>query len=155
MSTHISDDEWLLRSFPVPDFRTEPPIEHYEIKDGQLRIRRSAFNDRNCTPSVDRESLVASPQEVVFNSSDAVIKLKACEVRSISEVPISNDDGSKRNHDCECFPTEDRPSHVLITSEPEFKTGNSEKKKFRILKEILAVYASKHGWVCRPGNLKK
>ena len=144
----IQDSEWLYRSFPVPDQKQEKIQWHHTIIDGKLRITKSAWNDRHGEPSVDRAVLIASPEDIKFNQTDAVIKIRAKQIRSLSNNNL-NINNTTCIIDVKFDRTKERPAHSKIFSAPPME-GNQGKKKFNILKELLAIEASKHGWVLKP-----
>ncbi|MCA3268751.1 MAG: hypothetical protein ACK5XX_04170 [Holosporales bacterium] len=145
----IDNEEWLYRSFPVPDTRQNGAI-HYEIIDGVLRLGRGAWNDRNLRPSVDRKLLLSSPSEVVERETDAVVQIQAKEIRSISGT-IQSSGNESHTHDVIFDKTPVRPAHALITTSPAFADRpNSEKTKWKTFQRLLSLAAEKHGWVIEP-----
>jgi len=136
----IEDNEELYRSNPDPDGRVIPPIKHYEINHNILRVKRTAFNDRNYQPSVDRKRLITSLSSIKFNNeTDVIFKILAEDVRKI------RDTENKRSHDVKFDPTEDRPAHTLITTTPSFE--KKEKNEWKKFQELLALSASKYGLI--------
>lgn len=151
----IDDEEWLYRSFPVPDTRGDGmPKIHFAIIDGRLRLGRGAWNDVSRRPSVDRAKMV-SPEQVVFNnndSKDAVVKLQAREIRSISGTPLLATDQNGRVHNVIFDKQDKRPGHSLIISVPPFaEKPNAEKNRWKAFQALLSLAAAKHGWVIEPG----
>jgi len=154
LSDHIDDEEWLYRSFPVPDERQNGAI-HYQIIDGVLRLGRGVWNDRvTLQPSVDRKILLTSAEEVRFNEIDAVVQIQAKEIRAISgTIPSKN--GGMHDHDVKYDPTKDRPAHSRILSSPPFSDKpTSEYKKWKEFQRLLSLAASTHGFVIEP-QIKK
>lgn len=142
----IDDEEWLYRSFPVPDTRGDgQPKIHYDEIDGRLRFARSVWNDSNCQPSVDRKKLVKFPQEIMFNTTDAVIQIQVKQVR----LEISGM-SEGRQHDVQFDKRDARPAHSLIVSHPPFGKNNAEKNKWKEFQRLLSLAAAKHGWVVEP-----
>lgn len=145
----IDDDEWLYRSFPVPDNRGSGlPEVHYKEIDGQLRLERGVWRDSNFRPSVDREKLVHSLEDIKFNRTDAVVKIRAEEVREISGRPLLDVDQTGRTHDVFFDKKEDRPAHTLIVTDPPFANKpNAEKNRWKMFQSLLSLAAAKHGLV--------
>ncbi|MDE3037206.1 MAG: hypothetical protein KGJ21_01930 [Pseudomonadota bacterium] len=142
----IGNDEWFYRPFQIPD-----PNHHYEVIDGMLRLSRGIWNDRTYTPSVDRALLLFSPQEAQFDSTNAVVKIQAKEVRAISGNASLADSNTSRAHDIIFDKKEDRPAHSLITTTPPFADKpTAEKKKWKEFQRLLSLAAEKHGWVIAP-----
>ena len=149
LQENISDEEWLYRSFPVPDPRVNHAI-HYKMIDGILRLERGVWNDKKCQPSVDRRILLSCASDAQWDKADAIVQIKAEEVRSISG-SISLTDTASHNHNVIFDKKEDRPAHALIVSTPPFADKpNSEKTKWNNFKTFLSLAASKHGWVIEP-----
>lgn len=145
----IDNEEWLYRSFPVPDMRQNGKI-HYEIIDGVLRLSRGVWNDRSCMPSVDRKSLLSSAKEAKFNISDAVVQIQAQEIRSISG-SIKSTENTSYDHDVIFNPTPERPAHAQIISSPRLADRpSSEKNKWDAFKTLLSLAAAKHGLIIEP-----
>lgn len=100
------------------------------------------FNDRNFEPSVDRSSLLKSPKDALFHPSNGLAQNLTGDIRSFS--------CENYQYDAIPDPTKDRPSHAKITSTPAFQANNKDKKRWRNLKELLAISAQKHGLVIEP-----
>lgn len=147
--TELTEEEWLLRSFPVPDTRTGTSVNHYEMVDGKVRISRGAFNDSKFRPSVDRLCKLKSLQEAQFDKTNAVVKLSTTDVITLTN-KINN---TLRRHFVIDDPTTERPAHAKIMSEPPIgKKPNSEVTYWKHLRELLAIAASKYGWVIPPSS---
>ncbi len=145
----IDNEEWLYRSFPVPDTRWNNEI-HGAVVDGVLRLKRSVWNDRNYQPSVDRKLLLSSPSEVVERETDAVVQIQAQEVRDISG-SIQSSAGTSRTHDVIFDKTPLRHAHAQITTFPPFADKpNAEKTSWKNFQRLLSLAAEKHGWVIKP-----
>ncbi len=141
----IEDNEFFYRSFPAPDTRrTGKPEYHFSNNNGKVCFSGMAFYDRVGQPSVDRASLIKSPQEIIFDKDNAVIGLLAEEIRKIST--------EHQKHDVIFEPTEKRPSHSSIVSDPSFikKNNKLDKTRFYAFVEDLAKIAEKHGWIIEP-----
>lgn len=152
----INSEEWLYRYVPVsPDTRYDPPLSHYELDDtGRLKfLTYTAFNDRNRQPSCDRTILLTDPKEAksASDAKDGVVKIQVLEIEQISGSTL-HDESSGRIHYAFFSPTESRPAHSQIMTEPAFGLkGKPEKNRWKAFQEYLAAAASKHGWVIEPG----
>jgi len=148
----IDNEEWLYRSFQVPDPGQNGAI-HYEIIDGVLRLGRGVWNDRTLKPSVDRKLLLSSPSEVVERETDAVVQIQAKEIRAISS-SIQSSGNTIYKHDVIFDPTPERPAHAQIVTHPPFANKpNAEQNKWKEFQRLLSLDAAKHGWVIDPNVL--
>lgn len=152
----INGNEWLLRYVvATPDMRGkkegEPPHPpHYSYEDKKLRINYTAFNDPKRQPSCDRKILLRTSEDAKSFPTDGVVKIMALEVEQISG-SVLHDEVEGRKHYTVFDPTEKRPAHAQIITEPAFGLkGNPEKNRWKAFQEYLAAAASKHGWVIEP-----
>lgn len=146
--TRIEDAEVLIRSI-----RADLP---YSTEDGILRLPSTAFNDRNCKPSVDRVCMKVSPDDCKLKATDGLVCLIAGEVRALKWAQMDKS-GKATGTNCEVDilhrPVDpnnpdglpENPAHSQIES-----TLTLSRTQFDKLKEKLARFAGKHGWLVQP-----
>jgi hypothetical protein len=147
--TYVKDDEDLYRAIRAGS-------AEYVIADGTLRFSASAFNDRECKPSVDRSAFRTQPCDARRSGDDGVTKVIARQVRSIRGIRTQ----PNREHDVTTYDVDavHRPlaadssgenandAHCQIECRPGISATHGRK-----LKDALARLATGHGFVVKPG----
>ena len=148
--TELIEEEWLLRSFPNPDTRGGQSQVHFKIIEGKPVFSRSAFNDTQFQPSVDRWEKLNNPAQAKFNENDVVIKLSTTDVINLTNKVFSSQPIERRHYVLDNA-TIERPAHAKIMSEPLItQKPRSEEKYWKAFRELLALAATRYGWVIPP-----
>jgi hypothetical protein len=151
MADPVADEERLFRRI-----RNES-TEYKVASDGSLLLSSTAFQDRNCRPSVDRETLCPSSPPAAWTQEEAchgVVWLLARGVRAlkpIGERIVPGQPKESVSHAIDVYPdailaTETvraNPAHAEIRPTPEWVT----KSAFRRFLEHLSQLAQ---WEIRP-----
>lgn len=148
-ATEVAADELLLRS--VPD---NPDCFMCGDTGELLKVRTSAFNDRERKPSVDRQDLrQGAPQSSRKAPSAGVVALIAGEVRGISVATLDKDEQVQMVHAVDVLhrPLDENYAHAQIECAPHVVSEGAWKR----LKEALCRIAQQHGWACRPASTCK
>lgn len=144
--TLVRDDESLYRS--IPDTQ-----ECHSIRDGQLYLSSSAFNDRGQRPSVDRCCMqISGPDASRVTPECGVVTLAAAEVRTIAIQGFDQNKNPTSRHavDVQHVPLPENAAHAEVYANPDVATS-----AFKRLKERLCAIALKNGWAALPGSLRK
>jgi len=131
----VADEEFLRRSFKPSDVAAPG------------RLSSTAFNDPGQCPSVDRALLRADPSHTKRNPEDGVAELLTSEVRGITNIEQTGQNGAVYKIDVHERPVEDNPAHAQVEAAPDFAGGS----RFKKLKEALSLLASKRPWLINPG----
>ena len=149
------DDEILYRRIPsgkrLYSFRP----------DGSIEIEPTAFDDRECRPSVDRAALCNNDPRCTLNRLNTsgldggVVSLIARDVRSIEGIVKNDSKGNPLPNfiiDVEHMPLPDNYAHAEIYGNPAFGLAD-RKRVFRKLGHRLAMLAEARGWEIVPQAL--